>query len=106
MKTGLANIELTISLVKKNTINDHFRIKKNSNEIFDELYSLKDIIESEVGIELEWEKGENKKISKIGKTLDIDINDRYNWERAIEWQYNMAVKLQKALLYRVKDLNK
>jgi hypothetical protein len=47
MKTGLAHIELTISLVQKNTINAHFRIKKNSNEIFDQLYSQKDTIESE-----------------------------------------------------------
>lgn len=56
MKTGLAHIELTISLVQKNTINAHFRIKKNSNEIFDQLYSQKDIIESEIGMALEWDK--------------------------------------------------
>ena len=105
MKTGLAHIELTISLVLKNTINAHFRIKKNSNEIFDKLYSQRDIIESEVGIELEWDKSETKKISKIGKTLDIDLNDRHNWERAIKWQYDLAVKLQQTLLPKVKDLN-
>ena len=105
MKTGLAHIELTISLVQKNTINTHFRIKKNSNEIFDKLYSQKEDIESEMGMELEWDKSENKKISKIGKTLNIDINDRHNWERAIEWQYNMATKLRKALLPKVKNLN-
>jgi len=41
MKTGLAHIELTVSLVLKNTINVHFRIKQNSNEIFDKLYDQK-----------------------------------------------------------------
>ncbi|HJJ01510.1 MAG TPA: DUF4268 domain-containing protein [Methanobrevibacter smithii] len=105
MKTGLAHIELTISLVQKNTINAHFRIKKNSNEIFDQLYSQKDPIESEIGMALEWDKGENKKISKFGKTLDIDINNKYNWEKAIRWQYNMASKLRNVLLPKVKDLN-
>lgn len=104
MKTSLAHIELTISLVLKNTINVHFRIKNNSNEIFDKLYAQKDMIESEMGIELEWDKAENKKISKIGKTLDINLNDRHNWERAIIWQYNMAVKLQETLLPKVKNL--
>ena len=54
---------------------------------------------------LEWDKGENKKISKFGKTLDIDINDKYNWEKAIGWQYNMASKLRNVLLPKVKDLN-
>ena len=101
----MAHIELTISLVQKNTINAHFRIKKNSNEIFDQLYSQKDTIESEIGMELEWDKGENKKISKIGKTLDIDINDKYNWEKAIEWQYGLAAKLRNVILPKVKDLN-
>ena len=39
--------------------------------------------------------GENKKISKFGKTLDIDINDKYNWEKAIDgnitWHQNYAM---------------
>ena len=104
MKTSLAHIELTISAVLKNNINVHFRIKQNSNELFDKLYAQKDIIESEISMELEWDKLENNKISKIGKTLDIDINDRYNWERAIKWQYDIAVKLREVLLDRVKVL--
>ena len=104
MKTGFAHIELTISLVKKNTCNAHFRIKMDSNEIFDKLYSQKDLIELEVGMELEWDKAENKKISKIGKTLDIDLNDKNNWQRAIEWQYDIAVKLYGAILPKVKNL--
>ena len=104
MNTGIAHIELTISAVLKNTINVHFRIKKDSNEIFDKLYAQKDIIESEVGMELEWDKAENHKISKIGKTLDIDINDKYNWERAIEWQYDMSVRLRESILPKVQNL--
>lgn len=104
MKTSLAHIEMTISLVLKKSINVHFRIKMDSNEIFDKLYEQKDIIESEVGIELEWDKAENKKISKIGKTLEIDLNDKSNWQTAIEWQYDLAVKLQKSVLPKVKNL--
>jgi len=103
MNNGLAHIELTISLVLKKTINVHFRIKKNSNEIFDKLYNQKNIIESEIGIELEWDKSENKKISKIGKTLDIDLNDKENWKKAIKWQYNIAVKLYEVLLVKMKN---
>ena len=105
MNTSLAHIELTISAVLKNNINVHFRIKQNSNELFEKLYVQKDIIESEMGMELEWDKLENNKISKIGKTLDIDINDRYNWERAIEWQYSLAVKLREVLLPKIKNFN-
>ena len=104
MNTGIAHIELTISAVLKNTINVHFRIKKDSNEIFDKLYAQKDIIESEVGMELEWDKAENHKISKIGKTLDIDINEKYNWERAIEWQYDMSVRLRESILPKVQNI--
>lgn len=104
MKTGLAHIELTVSLVLKNTINVHFRIKQNSNEIFDKLYDQKDIIESEIGIELEWDKAESRKISKIGKTLDINLNDRNNWKRAIKWQYDLAVKFKEVILPKAKNL--
>ena len=100
-KNGIAHIELTISVAFKNTVNAHFRIKKNSNEIFDELYSQKEDIESEIGMELEWDKAEDKKISKIGKTLDIDVNDEENWKIAIEWQYDMAVKLYDVFSKRI-----
>ena len=104
MNNGKAHIELTISAVLKNTINVHFRIKKNSNWTFDKLYNEKEAIESEMGMELEWDKAENNKISKIGKTLGIDLNNKDNWERAIEWQYDMAVKLRKVLLPRIENL--
>ena len=102
-KNGIAHIELTISVAFKNTVNAHFRIKKNSNEIFDELYSQKEDIESEIGMELEWDKAEDKKISKIGKTLDIDVNDEENWKIAIEWQYDMAVKLYDVFSKRIAE---
>lgn len=68
-------------------------------------YIVKKILLNLIGMALEWDKGENKKISKFGKTLDIDINNKYNWEKAIRWQYNMASKLRNVLLPKVKDLN-
>ena len=102
-KNGIANIELTISVAFKNTINAHFRIKKDSNEIFDKLYSQEEEIEAEIGMQLEWDKAEDKQISKIGKTMDIDINDTENWEMAIEWQYEMALKLYDVFSKRIAE---
>ena len=66
------------------------------------MYAQKDLIESEIGMELEWDKLEKNKISKIGKTLNIDVSDRSIWEKAITWQYEMAVKLREILLPRIK----
>lgn len=102
-KNGIANIELTVSVAFKTTINAHFRIRKNSNEIFDKLYSQEEEIEAEIGMQLEWDKAEDKQISKIGKTLDIDINDTENWEMAIEWQYEMALKMYDVFSKRIAE---
>lgn len=102
MGTSLAHIELTASIVRSKKINVHFRIKKNSNEIFDKLFEDKETIESEMGFELEWSKDENKSISKIGKTYDINVGFKPNWEEAIKWQLTMAEKLYNVFSDRIK----
>ena len=101
--TSLAHIELTASIVRSKKINAHFRIKKDSNELFDKLYANKKDIESEIGFELEWERDDNKKISKIGKTLDIDVSFKSNWDEAIKWQLDMAEKLYGVFLDKIKN---
>ena len=76
------------TIVQSNNINVHLRIKKDSNEIFDKLFQEKELIESEMGFKLEWNKLEDKKTSKIGTTLNMDLKDKSNWDEAIKALFN------------------
>ena len=90
------------TIVQSNNINVHLRIKKDSNEIFDKLFQEKELIESEIGFELEWNKLEDKKTSKIGTTLNMDLKDKSNWDEAIKWHLKMAEKIYSVFSHRLK----
>lgn len=92
------------TIVQSNTINVHLRIKKDSNEIFDKLFQEKELIESEIGFELEWDKSEKRHISKIGTTLNIDLKDKNNWDETIKWHFKMAEKIYSVFLHRIKKI--
>lgn len=103
-RTGLAHITLRATIVRSNTIGIHVKIKKNSNEIFDKLFQEKELIESEMGFKLEWNKLEDKKSSKIGTTLNMDLKDKNNWDEAIKWHFKMAEKMYSVFSHRLKEI--
>lgn len=80
------------------------RIKKNSNEIFDKLFQEKELIELEMGFKLEWNKLEDKKSSKIGNILNMDLKDKNNWDEAIKWHFKMAERIYSVFSHRLKEI--
>ncbi|MCQ2737476.1 MAG: DUF4268 domain-containing protein [archaeon] len=102
--TGLAHISLKATIVQSNTITVNLILKKNSNEIFDKLFQEKELIESEMGFELEWDKAEDKQTSKISTTLYIDLKDKDKWDEAIKWHFEMAEKIYSVFSHRIKEI--
>ncbi|MCA9469502.1 MAG: DUF4268 domain-containing protein [Nitrospira sp.] len=73
--------------------------------IFDALYIKKDEIEKQFGSELEWERLDNRRASRIRKTLDIGgLKDSNKWEGIQEGMVNVMIKLETALRPFIQNL--
>lgn len=97
----LAIISLAIN-VRDSKIKTHLWIDENK-ELFDYLYGFKDDIESEIGVDLIWDKSENKKSSKILIIKKSNILDETEWDDSIKWQLEMASKFYDAFADRIKQ---
>ena len=92
LESNLAHISLVVNTVKKR-LTTQIWIEDNK-ELFDFFYQYKDEIEKNMGIELEWARLDNKKASRIDVYKDFDIKKDNNWDEAIKWHLDMAVKFQ------------
>lgn len=77
----------TINTVQ-NTISTELFIN-NDKEIFKKLYESKEAIENELG-ELDWQKLEGKKSSRIRKTYEFDFSNKETWVDATEQHVKLA----------------
>lgn len=68
----------------------------DDKELYHKFYSNKDAIESEMGVELEWNELPEKKASRILVYKDVDFKDKDNWPEQFEWMMDMAIKMKKA----------
>lgn len=96
----LAFIILTINF-RDLEIKAQVRIRENK-DLFDYLYEFKDDIESEMGVDLNWDKSENKKSSQIRIIKKINLLDETKWDESIKWQLDMASKLYDSFSERIK----
>ena len=101
--SSLAHISLTINTQNKE-IKSQIWIDDNK-DLFDHLSISKEEIESEIGLELNWQRLDDKKSSYINITKVININREDNWDEAIQWQLDMAEKLYNAFSDRIKKFN-
>lgn len=61
--------------------------------VFDKLYTYKESIESELGVTLLWDRGEDKKSSKIYYELKgLSINDEIDWPRMAKFHAEWSKK--------------
>ena len=98
--TTLAHISLTMS-TQKNEVKTKLIVKKQ--EVYDYLIKFKNEIESEIELELIWESEIDKKHSFIYLTKKCDINNKENWDEAINWQLEIASKFYDAFSDRIKN---
>lgn len=99
--TPLAIISLTVNF-RDSEIKAQIWINENK-ELFDYLYEFKDDIESEMGVDLNWNKSENKKSSQIRIIKKINISDETKWNESIKWQLDMASKFYDTFVDRIKE---
>ena len=68
----------------------------DDKELYHKFYSNKDAIESEMGIQLEWNELPEKKASRILVYKTVDFDNKDSWSEQFNWMMDMAVKMKKA----------
>lgn len=76
-------------------------IKRTNWDLFDYLLENISRIENELGVELEWV--EVKGYCRIGISDKIDIKDKSNWPRAIDWQLKTTRRFKEAFNPKIKE---
>ena len=99
--SSLAHISLTIN-TRENDIKTQIWIR-NSKELYDFLDSQKDVIEDELGFTLNWQRLDGKKASYVNIIKNINLNNEDNWNEAIKWHLDMAVKFYNAFSKRISE---
>ncbi len=99
--SGVSNAPFNFIITKSYTAVE-LTISKSSKEdnkkIFDKLLSQKDEIENSYGSILTWERLDEKKSSRIiDRTFNVDITNRDDWEKIIDFLSDAMVKFEKAI---------
>lgn len=69
---------------------------ENKN-IYDAIYLKKDILKSNFGQALKWERLDNKKACRISYSEDFESYSKENWPQMIEWLTKHYVKFEKCM---------
>ena len=78
----------------------------DSKDLFDYLYEQKEEIEKELGFEMEWDRLEWKKGSRIKFWKDnCNFKNKDEWENFFEWFYQITPKLYKVFKKHIKNFN-
>jgi len=72
--------------------------QEENKKIFDELFSKRDAIEDSYGGQLTWERLDHKKSSRITERMfNVDITNRDDWNKIIDFLSQAMVRFEKAL---------
>lgn len=92
---GTSSSKLLIDLVNREHI-IRIGLWTNSKDIFDNLYLSKDKIETELGLELDWDRLDNKKSAVICCNIDgLDFKNQENYPELINKAIDMAIAFKK-----------
>lgn len=94
LSSGIPGCILGISLTNnKKEIATELYIS-NNKDLFDYFYSFKDEIEKESGLNLIWERLNNKKASRIKTVGKFDIYNKDSWQNGINWSMENLLKFK------------
>lgn len=68
----------------------------DNKEMFQSFLSRKDLIESEMGMELDWKELPHKKASRIIAVHNADFENKDKWTEQFDWIMDTALKMKKA----------
>ena len=71
--------------------------KEQNKWLFDQLHARRKEIEDTFGAELQWNRLDDKKASRITASCPFDGYNRENWPGMIEWQIDHMRRLEKAM---------
>lgn len=73
----------------------------NDKDLYHKLHSCKDAIESEIGVNLEWNELPEKKASRIIAYINVDFENKDAWPEQFDWMMDMAIKMKKTFKKRI-----
>ena len=79
---------------------------KRNKEIFDKLYTLKDLIEKQVGVALEWERLDEKRACRISISKPYIYKNESDYQLIIEFFTEMSNKFWNIIVPIFKDIVK
>ena len=106
--TGVSGCRYDLIFLKNETRVELYvgRTEAGENKwIFDQLEQKKQEIEERFGAELQWQRLDDKKASRICYARPFDGTDDENWIAMIEWLCQHTVKLEEALSIPLARLN-
>lgn len=68
----------------------------DDKELYHKFYANKAAIESEMGVQLEWNELPEKKASRILVYKTVDFDNKDDWSAQFDWMIDMAIKMKKA----------
>jgi len=102
-RSGL-NLGFTINSVSKNVSCQLYMQDENAKKYFDKLSEQKENIESDLGYELDWQRLDDKKASRIVIYKNGAIDDEAVRQELIEWLYQRAVEFYDVFYPRIQAL--
>ena len=98
--SGLSGCPYNLIFLQKE-IRAEFSISRSQTEenkfIFDCLHKQREAIEQSFGQPLHWMRLDDKKMSRIHFSVEIEGYNKDNWARAISWHQEHMIKLEQAL---------
>lgn len=68
----------------------------DDKDLYHKFFDNKDAIETEMGVQLEWNELPEKKASRILVCKDVDFDNKEKWSEQFDWMLDMAMKMKKA----------
>lgn len=92
---GTSSAHVTITLVNKESKIGVELYISNDKELFDKLFEKKNLIESELGFKLDWQRLDNSKASRIKYYINgLDFDNHSNYEELINKAIDLAVVMR------------
>lgn len=82
--------------------------RENNKILFDKIYAQRERIESEIGLQLDWQRGpEDRRYSKVQYELnDVDVYKEEDWDKMITFLITNIEKFVKVFSLKIPELRK